>query len=115
MTTCHLRTLCGHKRFSTPFNSITSKVNSIQIIPSTPPFTLATPSDIRVGPFARECQISHLVGRVLRHVISPIADATFHREEALQLERTLQSFMPILMEEQTKYGLYCAALGICVK
>jgi len=87
----------------------------MQIIPATSPATLATPSDIRVGPFARECQISHLVGRVLSHVVNPISEPTFHHEEALQLERTLQALIPLLVEEQNKYGLYCAALGICVK
>ncbi|TVY81025.1 hypothetical protein LSUE1_G004366 [Lachnellula suecica] len=86
-----------------------------EILPAMPPSTLATPSNITVGPFARECQVSHLAGRVLSHVINPTSDPAFHQEEALQLERTLRSFMPLLVEEQSKYGLYCAAFGICVK
>ncbi len=77
--------------------------------------TLSTPSDIKVGHFARECQISHLIGRVLRHVFDPTPDADFHAQEALQLERTLKAFMPLLVEEHTKYGLYCAALAMCSK
>lgn len=72
-----------------------------------------TTFDIRVGPFARECQITHLIGRVLRHVFDPAPDADFHTQEATQLERTLNAFMPLLVEEQTKFGLHCAALGMC--
>jgi hypothetical protein len=68
-----------------------------------------------VGPFARECQISHLMGRVLRHVFEPTSDAKFHAEEASQLERTLMAFMPLLIQEQSTYGMYCAALGMCGK
>ncbi|CAG8956587.1 hypothetical protein HYFRA_00003976 [Hymenoscyphus fraxineus] len=77
------------------------------------PLTLATPSDRRVGPFARECQISYLVGRVLRHAWEPTQDDKFHFEEALQLERTLLTFMPLLIEEGRKKIFFCAALGIC--
>lgn len=33
----------------------------------------------------------------------------------MQLERTLMAFMPLLIEEHTKFGLYCAALGMCTK
>jgi len=76
-------------------------------------FTLLTPSDINVGPFARECQISHLIGRVVRHVFDPPSDMTFQKEEASQLERTLNAFMPLLMEQEEKHGLFCAALGLC--
>ena len=80
-----------------------------------PPLTLATPSDQRVSGFARECQVSHIAGRVLKHTFEPCADAEFHQQEARQLERTLLTFMPLLMEEQLNYGLYCAALGITTK
>ena len=74
---------------------------------------LSTPSDIRVGPFARECQVSHLVGRVVRHVFDPADDARFQKEEAVQLESTLNAFLPLLMEQETQFGLFCAALGLC--
>lgn len=83
------------------------------MIPDTDPLNLTTPSNVLVGPFARECQISHLIGRVLRHVFEPSSDSDFHLQEALQLERTLMAFMPLLIEEQTKFHYYCAALGMC--
>ncbi|KAF2495631.1 hypothetical protein BU16DRAFT_539560 [Lophium mytilinum] len=75
--------------------------------------TLSTTSDVTVGQFARECQVSHLVGRVLRHVFDPTSDPAFQANEALQLERTLMAFMPLLMDEELQFGKYCAALGIC--
>ena len=59
--------------------------------------------------------MSHLAGRVLKHVYEPFADVSFRHDEALQLERTLLAFMPLLMEENQKFGLHCAALGICTK
>ncbi|KAH7304841.1 hypothetical protein BKA65DRAFT_602133 [Rhexocercosporidium sp. MPI-PUGE-AT-0058] len=83
------------------------------IVPDTTYHTLATPSDITVGHFARECQISHLIGRVLKHVFEPASDPEFHAQEAMQLEKTLMAFMPLLIEEHSKFGLYCAALGMC--
>jgi hypothetical protein len=61
---------------------------------------------------ARECQVSHLLGQVVRHVFDPTPDAVFHTNEAAQLERTLMALMPLLIEEQMFYGKYCAALGM---
>ncbi len=68
-----------------------------------------------MGKFARECQVSYLIGRVLRHIFDPVSDQQFHANEELQLERTLKAFMPLLMEEDTKYGQYCAALALCTR
>lgn len=83
------------------------------IIPSGPPETLSTPSSTIIGVFARECQVSHLVGRVIRHVFDPTLDATFQEEEAVLLERTLLAFLPLLLEDGIMFGKYCVALGIC--
>lgn len=77
--------------------------------------TLDASSDITIGQFARECQVSYLTGRVLRHVFDPISDAQFREGEEVQLERTLKSFMKLLMEEDSKYGQYCTALAICTR
>ncbi|KAK3117102.1 hypothetical protein LTR53_001831 [Teratosphaeriaceae sp. CCFEE 6253] len=75
--------------------------------------TLATSYSIRVGQFARECQASNLIARVLRHIYDPSPDLRFQAEEAVQLERTLSAFCPVLMDEQVRFGKYCAALGMC--
>jgi hypothetical protein len=74
---------------------------------------LATPSSITVGQMARESQVSHLAGRVVRHVFTPTSDPSFNTEEGIQLERTLKSFFPLLADEELRVGNYCGALGIC--
>jgi hypothetical protein len=77
---------------------------------------LATPSDIRVGQMARECQVSHLAGRVVRHVYEPEPlESDFHAEEAVQLKRTMLAFIPLLAQEELRIGKYCGALGICTR
>ncbi|KAF2670636.1 hypothetical protein BT63DRAFT_371622, partial [Microthyrium microscopicum] len=77
---------------------------NISIVPHA---TLYTSSDLSAGQFARECQVSHLSGRVIRHVFDPVHDADFRSEEAQQLERTLMAFMPLLMEDGAQFGKYC--------
>jgi hypothetical protein len=58
--------------------------------------------------------VSHLTGRVLKHVFDPItSDPDFNIQQASQLERTLMAFMPLLIDEEIRFGKYCAALGIC--
>jgi len=96
---------------STPLHHL--YLTSHQIIPSGPSETISTPSSLIIGVFARECQISHLVGRVIRHVFDPTLDVTFQEEEAILLERTLLAFLPLLLEEGIVFGKYCVALGIC--
>lgn len=53
------------------------------------------------------------MGRVLRHVYEPASDQTFHVEEYNQLETTLNAFFSLLIQEQTAYVDYCAALSMC--
>ena len=77
--------------------------------------TLGTAYDVRVGQFARECQVAHLAGRVIRHVYDPASDLSFQAEEAAQLERTLLALIPVLSEEELQFGRYCSALGICTR
>ena len=84
-----------------------------QIVPTTTVTTLATPYSVTIGQFARECQVAHLTGRVLCHVLEPTADQVFQVEESRQLERTLLAFMPLLCREELQFGKYCSALGMC--
>jgi hypothetical protein len=74
---------------------------------------LDTPFDTVVGQLARESQISHLAGRVVRLVFDPIPDTRFNHEEAIQLERTLNAYTPLLSDEELRIGKYCAAFGMC--
>ncbi|KAH8645417.1 hypothetical protein BX600DRAFT_164693 [Xylariales sp. PMI_506] len=77
------------------------------------PPSLETSFNITVGQMARECQISHLAGRVVRHVFDPTPDTSFNAEEAVQLERTLAAYLPLLANEELRIGKYCGAFGVC--
>jgi Fungal specific transcription factor domain len=74
---------------------------------------LGTAANVTVGQMARESQVSHLAGRVARHVFDPTPDPVFNAEEAVLLERTLESFLPLLRGEELRIGKYCGSLGIC--
>lgn len=77
------------------------------------PPSLETPLTTTVGQMARECQIAHLVGRAVRHIFNPTADVEFNADEAVQLERTMKAYLPLLAEEELKIGKYCGAFGMC--
>jgi hypothetical protein len=74
---------------------------------------LSTPFSITVGQMARECQIASLAGHVVRHVFGPLTDPSFDIERAMQLERTLKSYIPLLSNEELSIGKYCGAFGMC--
>ncbi|KAF1990128.1 hypothetical protein K402DRAFT_418204 [Aulographum hederae CBS 113979] len=74
---------------------------------------LNSPLGTAVGQMARESQISHLVGRVVRHLFDPTPDLHFNAEEAVQLERTLKAYLPLLAKEELSIGKYCAAFAMC--
>ncbi|KAL6901142.1 fungal-specific transcription factor domain-containing protein [Trichoderma evansii] len=76
--------------------------------------TVSTPAPFRVGPFARECQVAHLMGRAVQHVHHPVADPEFRSREHFQLEHTLKAFLPMLIDEELKFSSYCGALGMCI-
>ena len=96
------------------YTNTTLKI-SVQIIPppTTSDATLTTAHDVRIGQLARECQVSHLSGRVLRHIFDPTSDSSFQEQEASQLERTLMALMPVLAADELQFGRYCSSLGIC--
>jgi hypothetical protein len=77
----------------------------------------STPTEQPVGPYARSAQAAHLLGRVIRHKSNKIGDPSFQLEEALQLDRTLQSLTVLLPEEEADMTCerYCCALAICYR
>lgn len=79
------------------------------------PPCLDTPSYITLGQLARECQIAHIVGRLIRHMSYPTLDPEFNREECFQVERTLLAYIPLLAEEELRLGKYCSAFAMCNK
>ncbi|KAH8820203.1 hypothetical protein F5884DRAFT_744563 [Xylogone sp. PMI_703] len=76
-------------------------------------FYLSTLSSVRVGPFAREAQVSYILGRVLKHVYEPTSDPDFDLNEAITLDRTLTSFRTLIPEEIDNCASYCGVIGIC--
>ena len=89
-----------------------SNIADLSICIRAPP-NLDTPFDTRVGQMARECQISHLAGRVIRNVLEPLRDQEFNVDEGIQLERTMTAYLPLLVNEELEIGKYCGAFGIC--
>jgi hypothetical protein len=77
------------------------------------PPTLETPFTTTVGQMARECQIAHLVGRAVRHVFNPTGEQNFDAEEAVQVDRAMNAYLPLLVEEELRIGKYCGAFGMC--
>ncbi|OAL28485.1 hypothetical protein AYO20_09433 [Fonsecaea nubica] len=83
------------------------------VLPPGPPMPMSTPSSTRVGPFARQVQVAHLLGRVLRHINDATQDKLFQRQEAEQLDRTLAALALLLtFQAHEKYGSYCGAMGM---
>ncbi|KAH8811248.1 hypothetical protein F5884DRAFT_897708 [Xylogone sp. PMI_703] len=77
-------------------------------------YTLASPSSLDMGRFARLVQAAYLLGRVLRNAADGSLDATFHKQEASQLSRTLLALVNLSDVEGTIEELsYCPQLGIC--
>lgn len=75
---------------------------------------MSTSTSIRVGCFAREAQLSHLLSRVLRNVYDASPDPAFNREEALQLHRALDTMTALLPVETAEIcRVYAAALSLC--
>ncbi|KAM0255382.1 hypothetical protein ACHAQJ_005824 [Trichoderma viride] len=117
----YLNLSMGESILTTPFAQETDPLPieegmwSQNIAPSLVTHTLNTPADISIGSFARECQISHLVGRVLRNVYEPVSDEAFQAKEANQLETTMSTFIPLLQNDVDDFGKYCISFAICAR
>ncbi|KAL7935536.1 hypothetical protein V8C35DRAFT_279265 [Trichoderma chlorosporum] len=115
----YLNLTMGESIFTTPFAQendplpIEEELWAKNIAPSLVTHNLNTPADVSIGAFARECQISHLVGRVLRNVYEPVSDSAFQAKEAAQLEATMKTFIPLLQNDVIDFGKYCISFAIC--
>ncbi|THY21659.1 hypothetical protein D6D01_06542, partial [Aureobasidium pullulans] len=76
--------------------------------------SLSTPSQVRVGYFARLAQVSHLLGLVLRNKFDPTPDEAFNAQETQQLRRTTAVFAELLPKEATAADCshYCGPIAI---
>lgn len=63
------------------------------------PLVTSTSLSEPASPFARSCQASHILSRVLRHVRDQDSDADILYQEAIQLNRTLQALSSVIANE----------------
>jgi len=83
---------------------------------SVEPLSLSTPSTVRVGPFARQAQVSHVLDILMMHLHNPMSNGTLDREESDQIARTLTAFSLLLPEETPRaWPSYCGAIGMCYR
>lgn len=77
---------------------------------------LSTPSSVRVGPFARQAQVSHVLDILLMHLRDQNLTQRFDADSADQIAKTLTSFSMLLPEETPKpWPRYCGAIGMCYR
>ena len=78
------------------------------------PLYVSTPTNVRAGPFARTCQATHLLGRLIRLLNDRLLDAPLRFTEAIQLHRTLQALANLLPGDvQRSTEQYGTPLAIC--
>ncbi|KAK5134599.1 hypothetical protein LTR08_006255 [Meristemomyces frigidus] len=82
------------------------------------PLALSASQTVRAAPFARTCQASHLLGKVLRHLTDKTIPADYRFDEALQLNRTIRALAGILPDEAEDDDpavrpTLCTSMAIC--
>lgn len=63
------------------------------------PLYVSSPSSAHASPFARTCQATHLLGRLIRHLNDRNVEPAFKFSEASQLHRTLAALSSLLPSE----------------
>ncbi|EEU33608.1 uncharacterized protein NECHADRAFT_89325 [Fusarium vanettenii 77-13-4] len=63
------------------------------------PLAVSTSTTVKICPFGRTCQASHLLSRVLRHISDRDSNIEFRCSEALQLRRTVQALAATITNE----------------
>ncbi|KAH8821338.1 hypothetical protein F5884DRAFT_83780 [Xylogone sp. PMI_703] len=85
-----------------------------EILSSPEPLSMSTPSGIRVGPFARQAQVSHLLDILIMQLYDSERRRSLDTDEFGQLARTLTAFAMLLPEETPQpWPTYCGAMGMC--
>ncbi|KAK4541915.1 hypothetical protein LTR36_007279 [Oleoguttula mirabilis] len=82
------------------------------------PLALSASPTTRAAPFARTCQSSHLLGKVIRHLNDTNLPLDYKFEEALQLNRTIRALAGLLPKEAeeddpTLRPTLCTSMAIC--
>lgn len=76
---------------------------------------LSSPPSAPAGHFARTCQISHLLGKILRHCSDQMLDDETRYQEAIQLNRLLQALTAVIssdIEEESTVALHIT-MALC--
>ncbi|RFU34686.1 hypothetical protein B7463_g1652, partial [Scytalidium lignicola] len=85
-----------------------------EVLSSSEPLSLSTPSSIRVGPFARQAQVSHILDILMMHLYDSDGRHSLNKDESDQIARTLTAFSMLLPEETPQpWPTYCGAIGMC--
>lgn len=88
----------------------------LQIIVPDQLFTVASPANVNMGMFARMSQATYLLGCVLHHVSDNSADDHIHKEQSMQLERTIRALNNLSnIEHQSRRMAVCPQTAICYK
>ncbi|KAG4412644.1 hypothetical protein IFR04_014215 [Cadophora malorum] len=103
----------GDHKVVVPFFLVGNKL-TIKMLSQTQSLPLSTPSSVRVGPFARQAQVSHVLDILLMHLRDQNLTQRFDADSADQIAKTLTSFSMLLPEETPKpWPRYCGAIGMC--
>ncbi|KAI4170526.1 MAG: hypothetical protein LQ343_004903 [Gyalolechia ehrenbergii] len=62
-------------------------------------YTVSSSAEPNMGPFAKLCQASFLLGCVFRHICDLTAERAMHQEEGIQLSNRLQALLKVLEKE----------------
>ncbi|KAI9836990.1 MAG: hypothetical protein M1819_000639 [Sarea resinae] len=78
------------------------------------PLFVSSSTNLRAAPFARTCQASHLLGRVIRHLNDRTVNRSILLAEATQLERTVRALSLLLSDEfQEHHTAVSTPMAIC--
>jgi hypothetical protein len=78
------------------------------------PLYVSTPTNVRAGPFARTCQATHLLGRLVRLLDDNLLDSPVRFTEALQLHRTIQALANLVPTDvQLSPERYGTSIALC--
>ncbi|KAK5121058.1 hypothetical protein LTR85_005542 [Meristemomyces frigidus] len=82
------------------------------------PLALSASPTTHAAPFARTCQASHLLGKVIRHLNDKNLPLDYKFDEALQLNRTIRALAGLLPKEAeeddpTVRPTLCTSMAIC--
>lgn len=82
------------------------------------PLALSASPTTRAAPFARTCQASHLLGKVIRHLNDKNLPLDYKFDEALQLNRTIRALAGLLPNEAEEDDpnvrpTLCTSMAIC--